>query len=173
MLGWWAGFWSQWIPTPPVTQPPARRIAVVARELRRVVPLPGLPRVSTASEDRVARCPTEVRTVVLSRGPRRVVVMPQPESSMSSFLQWPDKGPDETLDYAIDWSLRLPADDQTISDSTWTVPAGITKTNQGVIGTESIAWLSGGTSGTTYQVKNVITTAGGRTLEAFVTIKVA
>ena len=39
-------------------------------------------------------------------------------------LNWPDKDPDEVLDYCLDWSDRLGSSD-TISTSTWIVPTGI------------------------------------------------
>lgn len=40
-------------------------------------------------------------------------------------LTWPDKDPDEVLDYQLDWGTRLGTD--TIVTSTWVVPTGITK----------------------------------------------
>jgi hypothetical protein len=39
-----------------------------------------------------------------------------------SALAWDDKDPDEILDYQVLWATRLGSD--TISSSTWTVPAG-------------------------------------------------
>lgn len=71
------------------------------------------------------------------------------------------KDPDAVLDYVRDWSTFLGAD--TISTSTWTAPAGITVNSSSNTTTTATVWLSGGTEGTTYAVRNRITTAGGRT----------
>ena len=75
----------------------------------------------------------------------------------------PDKDPNAILDYSIDWSDWLDTDE--ISTSTWTVPAGITKTDESNTTTIATIWLSGGTAGTTYSLLNRITTTGGRTAD--------
>ena len=80
------------------------------------------------------------------------------------------KSPDATLDYLIDWSGWRNGD--TISSSTFTVPSGITKDSQMNTTSESLVWLSGGTIGTTYLLKNQITTAAGRTESRYFNIKV-
>lgn len=74
---------------------------------------------------------------------------------------WPTKDPNAVLDYSIDWSDWLDTD--TISTSTWTVPTGLTKGTDTTSTTVTTVWLSGGTAGTTYEILNRITTAGGRT----------
>lgn len=71
------------------------------------------------------------------------------------------KDPDEVLDYVRDWSALLGAD--TISTSTWTPDSGITVNSSSNTTTTATVWLSGGTLGTTYGVRNRIVTAGGRT----------
>ena len=80
------------------------------------------------------------------------------------------KDPQAVLDYVIDWSAWLVAD--TISASTWTVPAGLTKVIDTKTTTSATVWLSGGAAGQQYQVVNTITTAGGRTEERTLTIVV-
>lgn len=85
------------------------------------------------------------------------------------MLQWPDKDPNEVLDYQIDWSARLGSD--TISTSTWTVPSGITQTTSSSTSTTTTIWLSGGTTGTKYTLTNEITTTGGRTMDESVRIR--
>lgn len=77
------------------------------------------------------------------------------------------KDPDEVLDYVIDWTATLDGD--TISTSTWTVPAGLTKDSSSNTTTAATIWLSGGTVNTDYAVLNRITTAGGRTLDKTLT----
>lgn len=85
-------------------------------------------------------------------------------------LTWPFKDPDEVLDYQLDWSDRLGTD--TISTSTWTVPGGITKNSDSHTTTAAIIWLSSGTDGVTYEFLNRIVTAGGRTMDQTVKLKV-
>ena len=90
-----------------------------------------------------------------------------------SFPKWDDKDPDDVLDYEIDWSTWLTASGgDTISSSTWTVPTGITKTTDSHTTTTTTIWLSGGTAGTTYTLTNEIVTAGGRTKDQSVRVKV-
>lgn len=86
------------------------------------------------------------------------------------------KFPAEELDYTVDWSAELGAED-TINTSDWPdQPAGITvgtgpkapsKTD-----TTTTIWLSGGTAGTEYVFKNVVVTLGGRTYEKEVAVRV-
>lgn len=71
------------------------------------------------------------------------------------------KDPQAILDYQIDWSSWLQGGD-TISASTWTVPSGLTRTNDVFTSTTTTVWLSGGTAGQRYEVINHVTTAGGR-----------
>ena len=85
-------------------------------------------------------------------------------------LAFPNKDPNEVLDYQIDWTLRLAGD--TISTSTWTVPAGITKDSDSNTTTAATVWLSGGTLGETYELLNRIVTAGARTMDQTVKIKI-
>jgi hypothetical protein len=84
---------------------------------------------------------------------------------------WPDKDPDEVVDYHIDWSARLDGD--TISTSTWVVPSGITKDSDENTTTSTTIWLSGGDEGATYVIVNRVDTAGGRTFDEVVTLTVA
>jgi hypothetical protein len=86
------------------------------------------------------------------------------------FLAWPNKDPDEVLDYEIDWSARVLTD--TILTSVWTIPSGITKNSDSKTAATTTAWLSGGTLGTTYEILNRIVTAGGRTMDQTVKIKI-
>ncbi len=92
-------------------------------------------------------------------------------------LRWPDKDPADVLDYGLDWAEALnqtsPAD--TISSTTWTVPAGLTAGAQFVVGSVATTWLSGGAAGAEgadYTITCRIVTAGGRTLERSVKLMV-
>jgi hypothetical protein len=82
------------------------------------------------------------------------------------------KDPNAVLDYTFDWTAWL--DD--VADSIATrqiIPAtGITVDSSAIVGKKVIAWLSGGTAGQKYQVTCRITTAGGRTDDRSIFIKV-
>lgn len=85
-------------------------------------------------------------------------------------LFWPDKNPDAIADYVIDWSDDLDTD--TISASVWTVPEGLSSSANTYTGTSATIWLSGGTDGQVYKLVNRITTAGLRTFERDVLLRV-
>jgi hypothetical protein len=86
-------------------------------------------------------------------------------------LQWPNKDPDEVLDYQIDWADRLDGD--TISTSTWVIPSGITQGAASKTDTTVTTWLSGGTLGASYTLLNRVVTAAGRTMDQSVRIRIA
>ena len=69
------------------------------------------------------------------------------------------KDPNATLDYKVDWTRWLSTD--TILTSSWAVPAGLTNVSDSNTTTSATIVLSSGTQGTTYEVINSITTAGG------------
>lgn len=81
------------------------------------------------------------------------------------------KDPDAVLDYRLDWSKWLGTD--TITESEWTVPEGITKTDEDFTGTTTLIWLEGGTVKQTYQLTNHITTAAGREDDRTIAVKIA
>lgn len=80
------------------------------------------------------------------------------------------KDPNSVLDYQINWATWLGVD--TIASSTWTVPTGLTTVTSSNSTTVAIIWLSGGTAGTDYDLLNRIVTAGGRTEDRTITIRV-
>ena len=71
------------------------------------------------------------------------------------------KDPDAILDYIWDWSDWLV--DDTIAESVWVLPDGITKESSSYTDTTATIWLSSGTVGTVYSIINRITTVAGRT----------
>lgn len=81
------------------------------------------------------------------------------------------KDPSAILDYSVDWTGWLASGD-TIVTSSWTVPEGITEDSESQTTTTATIWLSGGTEGEDYTLVNKIATAGGRTEERTITIKV-
>jgi hypothetical protein len=72
------------------------------------------------------------------------------------------KDPNAVLDYKFDWSAWL-AVSETITSSTWTVPAGITKQSDTHDTSSTTIWLTSGTAGITYMLVNEIVTNQGRT----------
>jgi len=73
------------------------------------------------------------------------------------------QGPNDFLDYSIDWSQWLTGTD-TIASSTWTSTATgtITLSNQSSGTATTVCWVSGGVVGEIYNVTNHIVSAGGR-----------
>lgn len=91
---------------------------------------------------------------------------------------WPDKDPDEFLDYQLDWSARL-ASGETISTSTWTFDAGnadaaLIKSlpSIGSPATTTKIWLDVGTLGLTYKLINSVVTSGSREMDQTVRIRI-
>lgn len=82
------------------------------------------------------------------------------------FAKWPDKDPDAIKDYSVNWASRL-VSGETIEESTWTVDApelvvGSTGLHVPTIdGAICTCWLSAGTVGVSYTVKNHIRTSRG------------
>lgn len=90
------------------------------------------------------------------------------------MLQWPAKDPDETLDYAIDWSAVLALDSDTISTVTWTLPAGFTLASQSHAAGVATVWISGGSpSALPYDIACRVVTAAGRTYDRTAKLPVA
>ena len=81
------------------------------------------------------------------------------------------KDVDAVLDYGVDWSDWLDTG-ETISTSTYTVTAGITKDSDSNTTTASTVWLSGGTDGTSYTITNEVVTSDSRTDQRSFTVKV-
>lgn len=81
------------------------------------------------------------------------------------------KDPDATLDYKVDWSSWLGVG-ETISTSSFTVPAGLTKDSESNDDTSATVWLSGGVAGERYRVTNTITTSDARTDDRSFTVMV-
>lgn len=91
-------------------------------------------------------------------------------------MKWfPDKDPDEVLDYQIDWGNALD-DGDTIATSVWsisTAPDAVLEIDSdSAAATTTTVWLSAGTLGKRYGLLNRITTVGGRTMDQTVWIKV-
>lgn len=79
--------------------------------------------------------------------------------------------PTEVLDYSIDWADWLPTGD-TISTSVWSADTGLTVVGGGNTATTTTVWVSGGVICYLYRVTNTITTAGGRTADKVLKIRV-
>ena len=91
-------------------------------------------------------------------------------STLGSKLNPYIKDPNATLDYIVNWLPYLGVD--TISTSAWTIPSGVTSPLQANSTTTATVWLSGGTVGTRYALTNRVTSAGGRTDDRTIYVKV-
>lgn len=82
-----------------------------------------------------------------------------------------EKDPSADKDYSIDWSALL-QDGETITASVWTADAALTLTDDGISGGVCFVWISGGVNGTTYSIRNQITTSRGLIDERTLQLKV-
>lgn len=74
---------------------------------------------------------------------------------MSTLFQ---KSADSSLDYTVDWSQWLTGT-ETIVNSEWTVPSGITLDSSTYSSTTATAYISGGDDGEVYVIRNEVTTS--------------
>lgn len=89
------------------------------------------------------------------------------------MLIWPNKDPQEVLDYRIKWEPRLDGD--TIDAVSFTVSDGdvvIDSYGTDNLNKDTVVWLSGGTNGVVCTVLCRINTVGGRTMDQSVRIKI-
>jgi hypothetical protein len=92
---------------------------------------------------------------------------------------WPSKDPDEITDFDINWAGPDAngnpgrAFGDSIVTSTWTLNSGtvVINSNQFVAGATKV-WLSGGALGETCLLTNRVVTAGGRTYEQSVKLRI-
>jgi hypothetical protein len=93
---------------------------------------------------------------------------------MVAVAKWPDKDPNEVLDYDIDWAGTEEDPGRTFNDpilsSSWTITStpddGFLVMGANLFSaTATKIWLSGGTLGKQYKITNRITTTGGRTMD--------
>jgi hypothetical protein len=82
------------------------------------------------------------------------------------------KDPDAAIDYSVDWSDWLPADER-IESSTWILPAAITVVAEQATSTRATVIVQGGTSGEPYDLVNRIVTSGGKQEDRTITLVVA
>ena len=84
---------------------------------------------------------------------------------------WPDKDPNENLDYTIDWSAALVDGDEIVS-SEWVVHEELVKSKESFDSTKTIVWFGGGVLGNKYSIINKVTTTEGRIMERSILLKV-
>lgn len=82
------------------------------------------------------------------------------------------KDPDEVKDYSLLWTSMLAGD--TIASSSWEVVSGsgLTISSSSHNDTVTTVWLSGGTLNGNYDLRNRVTTTGGRTYDQTVRLNV-
>ena len=77
-------------------------------------------------------------------------------------LLYADSVPGESLDWSLDYVDEFKAG-ETVATSTWVVPAGVTKGDDGRLGTTTTVWLTTGAAGSKNEIKNTVVTSAGRT----------
>jgi hypothetical protein len=95
-----------------------------------------------------------------------------------AFAKWPEKDPDDELDYSLSWADQMTIDTDTIASYEPIVAEGDIEIVMDLGKTPShddtltLVWLRGGTAGTTCQIVNRITTTEGRQYDHTRTIKI-
>lgn len=82
------------------------------------------------------------------------------------------KDPDAVLDYIFNWGDWLDDVTDTISSHEMVPETGITVDSSSIVSQTVVAFISGGTVGTTYRVACRIETAAGRTDDRSIYIKI-
>ena len=82
------------------------------------------------------------------------------------------KDPNATLDYTFDWTAYLTPMADTIASVSWVLPAGLANVSQSNTPMTATVFVSGGTLGESLQLTCRITTAGGRTDDRSITLKI-
>lgn len=82
------------------------------------------------------------------------------------------KDPNAILDYTFDWAPYLTPIADTIASVQFTTSTGLTKTSQSNTATAATAFVSGGVVGKTEKLTCRIVTAGGRTDERTIDLKI-
>jgi hypothetical protein len=82
------------------------------------------------------------------------------------------KDPDAILDYTVDWGPYLTALGDVITSVTWVLSSGLTEVSQQNTSTTATAFVSGGVLGDTETLTCRIVTAGGRTDDRTIPIKI-
>lgn len=82
------------------------------------------------------------------------------------------KDPNATLDYTFDWTAYLTPLADTIASVSWVLPVGLTNVSQSNTTMTATVFVSGGTLGESLQLTCRITTAGGRTDDRSITLKI-
>jgi hypothetical protein len=81
------------------------------------------------------------------------------------------QGPNEAYEHAIDYTGVLGGD--TILSSAWaSAPAGLVHGLDSNTPSTATLWISGGVAGEDYTLTNTVITAGGRTFERWLTVRI-
>jgi hypothetical protein len=134
---------------------------------------------SVPPQNRRAAVEPQDRRCSVEAAPRRyAAVEPRDKELMGgSMLKWPEKDPNEVLDYELDWAdpdePRLVVG-ETLLTSVWSVLEGDVVINTSSFTPQGLAtvWLSGGTSGTKCVLLDRVTTSAGRTYDKEVSLRV-
>jgi hypothetical protein len=95
-----------------------------------------------------------------------------------AFEKWPEKDPDDILDYSLDWSEQLTIDTDTIESYDVAVVEGTCEVlstpgkSPSFTDTLTLVWIGGGEAGETCQIRNRIVTTEGRQYDHTRTIKI-
>lgn len=91
-------------------------------------------------------------------------------------IPWPNKDPDDIMDYGVDLSALLGDPLDTIASTSATIVSGnvVIEQHDPVPGTQAtVTWLSGGTVGTQSSIRIRTTTSKGRSVDVVAVVAIA
>ncbi len=87
------------------------------------------------------------------------------------MARWPDRYPNEELDYKVDWTERLDADDYVVATEFAVVRGTLQIAAVQYTRTSSTVWLTGGQPGELGNIRCTAHTNAGRTMETFTRLR--
>jgi hypothetical protein len=134
---------------------------------------------AVSSQNRRVVAGRQDRRVAVERAARRyAAVEPRDKEPMGgSMLQWPEKDPNEVLDYQLDWAdpedPRLETSELLLT-SVWSIVLGdvVIDSSSFTAGGLSTVWTSAGSAGMKCELLNRVTTSKGRTYDKTVVLRI-
>lgn len=88
------------------------------------------------------------------------------------MYSWPQKDPNEVLDYRVDWTARLESGETITTSTVFRETGDVVLASQAYVGPLVTVWLSGGTDGTISVLTSRIATNQGRTYDESVRLRI-
>lgn len=88
------------------------------------------------------------------------------------MYSWPQKDPNEVLDYRVDWTARLESGETLTVSNVFVASGSVVINSQAYVGAVITVWISGGVESSQNVLTSRITTNQGRTYDESVRLRV-